>query len=92
MPLLASGQCIFALYMLLLGPVSSAPSTNIFERKDAMQPTKKEEVKKEQMKGSCSSGDMKKSSGSCGTDAKKSEQMSGSCSSTSGKGKSGSCS
>lgn len=57
-----------------------------------MQPTKKEEVKKEQMKGSCSSGDMKKSSGSCGTDAKKSEQMSGSCSSTSGKGKSGSCS
>ena len=57
-----------------------------------MQPTKKEEVKKEQMKGSCSSGDIKKSSGSCGTDAKKSEQMSGSCSTTGSKGKGGSCS
>ncbi len=56
-----------------------------------MQPTNKEQVKKEQMKGSCTSGDAHKSSGSCGTDAKKSEQMSGSCSSSGGKGKSGSC-
>lgn len=58
-----------------------------------MQPTKPEQVKKEQQvkSGSCSSGDMQKSSGSCGTDAKKSESM-GSCSSGDKGKKGGSCS
>ena len=77
--------------MLALGGNDTLPGYNIFERKDAMQTTKPEQVKKEQMKGSCSSGDTQKSSGSCGTDAKKSEAMTGSCSSGT-KGKSGSCS
>jgi hypothetical protein len=95
MPLGASGQCLLGLYMLLLGPVHG-PVTNIFERKDAMQ--NKDQNKgscssgdMQKSSGSCSSGDMKKSSGSCGTEAKKTEQM-GSCGSSAGKGKSGSCS
>lgn len=56
-----------------------------------MQPTKQDQVKKEQMKGSCTSGDTKKSSGSCGTETKKTDM--GSCGSSSDKGKKGgSCS
>lgn len=88
-PLRASGQGLFALYMLSLGVEESSPHKNIFERKDAMQPTKQDQVKKEQ--GSCTSGDMKKSSGSCGTETKKTDM--GSCSTSSDKGKKGgSCS
>ena len=57
-----------------------------------MQP-KKEEMKKDDMKGSCSTN-APKTSGSCSTtDMKKDEKMTGSCSTSGDKGKKGgSCS